>query len=97
MNIAHPFREGNGRSTRIWLDLLLKKEVQQVIDWNQVDKEDYLSAMQRNPVKDLEIKVLLKQALTDLSADEADRALFIKGIDVSYFYEGYSEFKTKEL
>ncbi|MCK5892856.1 MAG: Fic family protein [Endozoicomonadaceae bacterium] len=94
MNIAHPFREGNGRSTRIWLDLILKKEVQQVIDWNQVDKEDYLSAMQRSPVKDLEIKVLLKQALTDRVND---RALFIKGIDVSYFYEGYSEFKTEEL
>lgn len=101
MNIAHPFREGNGRATRIWLDLMLKKEIQQVVDWNQVDKEDYLSAMQRSVVKDLEIKVLLKHALTDLSADEAgqidDRALFMKGIDVSYYYEGYSEFKTEEL
>ena len=101
MNIAHPFREGNGRATRIWLDLMLKKEIQQVVDWNQVDKDDYLSAMQRSVVKDLEIKVLLKHALTDLSADEAgqidDRALFMKGIDVSYYYEGYSEFKTEEL
>ncbi|MFK7160434.1 Fic family protein [Marinospirillum sp. MEB164] len=94
MNIAHPFREGNGRATRIWLDLLLKKEIQQVIDWNQVDKEDYLSAMQRSPVKDVEIKVLLKQALTD---QIHDRALFMKGIDVSYYYEGYSEFKTEHL
>ena len=101
MNIAHPFREGNGRATRIWLDLMLKKEIQQVVDWNQVDKEDYLSAMQRSVVKDIEIKALLKHALTDLSADEAgqidDRALFMKGIDVSYYYEGYSEFKTEEL
>lgn len=94
MNIAHPFREGNGRSTRIWLDLILKKEIQQVIDWNQVDKEEYLSAMERSPVKDVEIKVLLKNALTDRIND---RALFMKGIDVSYFYEGYSEFKTEEL
>lgn len=94
MNIAHPFREGNGRATRIWLDLMLKKELQQVIDWNQVNKEEYLSAMQRSVVKDLEIKTLLKQALTD---QIDDRALFMKGIDVSYFYEGYSEFKTEEL
>lgn len=94
MNIAHPFREGNGRVTRIWLDLMLKKEIQRVVDWNQVDKEDYLSAMQRSPVKDLEIKALLKQALTD---QIDDRALFMKGIDVSYYYEGYSEFKTEEL
>lgn len=94
MNVAHPFREGNGRATRIWLDLMLKKEIQQVVDWNQVDKEDYLSAMQRSPVKDLEIKVLLKQSLTDKIDD---RALFMKGIDVSYYYEGYSEFKTDEL
>ena len=101
MNVAHPFREGNGRATRIWLDLMLKKEIQRVVDWNQVDKEDYLSAMQRSVVKDIEIKALLKHALTDLSADEAgqidDRALFMKGIDVSYYYEGYSEFKTEEL
>ena len=94
MNVAHPFREGNGRATRIWLDLILKKEIQQVVDWNQVDKEDYLSAMQRSPVKDVEIKALLKQALTD---HIDDRALYMKGIDVSYFYEGYSEFKTEEL
>ncbi len=94
MNIAHPFREGNGRTTRIWLDLILKKEIRQVIDWNRVDKEEYLSAMERSVVKDLEIKVLLSQALTD---QIDDRALFMKGIDVSYFYEGYSEFKTEEL
>ncbi len=94
MNIAHPFREGNGRATRIWLDLILKKEIKQVVDWNQVDKEEYLSAMQRSVVKDTEIKALLKQALTD---QIDDRALFMKGIDVSYYYEGYSEFKTEEL
>jgi cell filamentation protein len=94
MNVAHPFREGNGRATRIWLDLMLKKEIRQVVDWNQVDKEEYLSAMQRSPVKDLEIKALLKQALTD---QIDDRALFMKGIDVSYYYEGYSEFKTEML
>lgn len=94
MNMAHPFREGNGRATRIWLDVILKTEIQQVIDWNQVDKEEYLSAMQRSPVKDVEIKALLKQALTNKIDD---RALFMKGIDVSYFYEGYSEFKTEEL
>jgi cell filamentation protein len=94
MNIAHPFREGNGRATRIWLDLILKKEIQQVVDWNQVDKEEYLSAMQRSPVKDIEIKWLLKQDLTD---QINNRALFMKGIDVSYYYEGYSEFKTEEL
>ena len=94
MNIAHPFSEGNGRATRIWLDLILKKELKQVIDWNVVDKDDYLSAMQRSVVKDLEIKVLLKNALTN---QINDRALFMKGIDVSYYYEGYSEFKTEEL
>ncbi len=94
MNIAHPFREGNGRATRIWLDVLLKKGLHLVIDWNRVDKEEYLSAMQRSVVKDLEIKALLKQALTDKIDD---RALFMKGIDVSYFYEGYSQFKTEEL
>lgn len=94
MNVAHPFREGNGRATRIWLDLILKAEIKQVVDWNQVDKEEYLSAMQRSPVKDLEIKALLKQALTD---QINDRALFMEGIDVSYYYEGYSEFKTEEL
>lgn len=94
MNIAHPFREGNGRATRIWLDLILKEELWQVVDWNWVDKEEYLSAMRRSPVKDLEIKHLLKQALTD---QINDRALFMKGIDVSYFYEGYSEFRTEDL
>ena len=94
MNVAHPFREGNGRATRIWLDLMLKKEIRLVVDWNRVDKEEYLSAMQRSVVKDLEIKALLKQALTD---QIDDRTLFMKGIDVSYYYEGYSEFKTGEL
>ncbi|MGE6117712.1 protein adenylyltransferase Fic [Aeromonas salmonicida] len=94
MNIAHPFREGNGRATRIWLDLMLKAALKQVVDWNLVDKEEYLSAMQRSVVKDLEIKALLKQALTH---QIDDRALFMKGIDVSYYYEGYSEFKTEEL
>ena len=94
MNIAHPFREGNGRATRIWLDLILKKEIKQVIDWNQVDKEEYLSAMERSVVKDIEIKALLKEALTD---QINDRSLFMKGIDVSYYYEGYTRFKTEEL
>jgi len=94
MNIAHPFREGNGRATRIWLDLMLKKEIKHVVDWNLVDKEEYLSAMQRSVVKDVEIKALLKQALTDRIDD---RSLFMKGIDVSYYYEGYSEFKIEEL
>jgi cell filamentation protein len=94
MNIAHPFREGNGRATRIWLDLILKTEIKQVVDWNCVDKDEYLSAMQRSVVKDVEIKVLLKQALTDKIND---RELFMKGIDVSYYYEGYSEFKIEEL
>ena len=94
MNVAHPFREGNGRATRIWLDLILKTKIKQVVDWNLVDKDDYLSSMQRSVVKDIEIKALLKQALTD---QIHDRALFMKGIDVSYYYEGYSEFKTEEL
>ena len=94
MNIAHPFREGNGRATRIWLDVMLKKGIKQVIDWNLVDKEEYLSAMERSVVKDVEIKVLLKSALTDRIHD---RALYMKGIDVSYFYEGYSAFRTEEL
>jgi cell filamentation protein len=94
INIAHPFREGNGRATRIWLDLILKKELKQVVDWNVVDKDDYLSAMQRSVVKDLEIKALLKNALTN---QINDRTLFMKGIDISYYYEGYSEFKTEEL
>ncbi len=94
MNIAHPFRERNGRATRIWLDLILKKELKKVIDWNRVNKDDYLSAMQRSVVKDIEIKALLKQALTN---QIEDRSLFMKGIDVSYYYEGYSEFKTEDL
>jgi len=94
MNIAHPFREGNGRATRIWLDVMLKAGISQVVDWNRVDKEDYLMAMQRSVVKDIEIKVLLKNALTD---QIHDRALFMKGIDVSYYYEGYSAFTTGEL
>lgn len=94
MNVAHPFREGNGRATRIWLDLILKQEIQQVIDWNQVNKDDYLNAMQHSPIDDRGIKQLLKSALTE---QINDRALFMKGIDVSYFYEGYSEFKTEEL
>ena len=94
MNIAHPFREGNGRATRIWLNLILKKELKRVIDWNAVHKDEYLSAMQRSVVKDVEIKALLKDALTDRIDD---RSLFMKGIDVSYFYEGYSQFKTEEL
>ena len=94
MNIAHPFREGNGRATRIWLDLILKKEIKQVIDWNLVDKDEYLSSMERSVVKDIEIKHILREALTD---DINNRSLFMKGIDVSYYYEGYSEFKTEEL
>jgi cell filamentation protein len=94
MNIAHPFREGNGRATRIWLDCILKNEIKQVIDWNRVDKEEYLSAMRRSVVKDLEIKILLKQALTEKCDD---RSIFMKGVDVSYYYEGYSFFKTEEL
>ena len=94
MNIAHPFREGNGRSTRIWLDLILKKELKLVVDWNRVDKEDYLLAMERSPIKDVEIKVLLKSALTN---QIDDREVYMKGIDVSYFYEGYNTFKAEEL
>ena len=94
MNIAHPFREGNGRAMRIWLDLILKKEITQVIDWNLVDKKEYLSAMERSVVNDVEIKNLLRQALTD---QIHDRILFMKGIDISYYYEGYSEFKTDQL
>lgn len=94
MNVAHPFREGNGRSTRIWLDLILKKELQLVIDWSKVNKEDYLSAMERSPIKDLEIKFLLKNALTEHINDPE---VYMKGIDASYMYEGYEEFKTKDL
>ena len=94
MNVAHPFREGNGRATRIWLDLMLKKEIQQVIDWNAVDKADYLSAMERSVVKDIEIKHLLKNALTEKIND---RELYMKGIDVSYYYEDYSEYRVEDL
>lgn len=94
MNIAHPFREGNGRATRIWLDLILKQEIQKVVDWNKVDKESYLSAMERSVIKDIEIKHLLAAALTDKIHD---RETYMKGIDVSYHYEGYSEFKTDDL
>ena len=94
MNIAHPFREGNGRSTRIWLDLILKKELHMVIDWSKVDKNDYLLAMERSPVKDIEIKYLLKEALTD---EISNREIYMKGIDTSYYYEGYTIYKTGEL
>jgi len=94
MNVAHPFREGNGRSTRIWLDLMLKSGIGQVVDWSKVDKEDYLLAMERSPIKDVEIKVLLKDALT---SDVNSREVFMKGIDHSYYYEGYTTFKAEEL
>ena len=94
MNIAHPFREGNGRATRIWLDCMLKKEIGAVVDWSLVDKEDYLLAMERSPVKDIEIKHILKNALTDAIHD---RTLFMKGVDHSYYYEDYTNFKTEEL
>ena len=94
MNIAHPFREGNGRSTRIWLELILKKELGKVIDWSQVDKNDYLLAMERSPIKDIEIKVLLQPALTD---HINDRLIYMKGIDASYHYEGYTLYKTENL
>ena len=94
MNVAHPFREGNGRSTRIWLDLILKKELKLVVDWNKVDKEDYLLAMERSPIKDVEIKVLLRNALTD---EIDDREMYMKGIDASYYYEGYNTFKAEDL
>ncbi len=94
MNVAHPFREGNGRSTRIWLDHVLKNEIGKVVDWSRVDKEDYLLAMERSPIKDVEIKVLLKGALTD---EINSREIYMKGIDHSYYYEGYTTFKTEEL
>lgn len=94
MNVAHPFREGNGRSTRIWLDCILKKELGMVVDWSAVDKQDYLLAMERSPIRDTEIKLLLKQALTNRIND---REVFMKGIDASYSYEGYSEYKTGEI
>lgn len=94
MNIAHPFREGNGRSTRIWLDMILKKEINKVVDWSKIDKEDYLLAMERSPIKDTEIKLLLKSALTDKIND---RTVYMKGIDVSYGYEGYTTYSIEEL
>lgn len=94
MNIAHPFREGNGRSTRIWLDHILKTEIGKVVDWSKIDKEDYLLAMERSPIKDIEIKYLLKEALTK---ETDSREVYMKGIDHSYYYEGYTTFKTEEL
>ncbi|MBD5157689.1 MAG: cell filamentation protein Fic [Butyrivibrio sp.] len=94
MNIVHPFREGNGRSTRIWLDCILRKEIGMVVDWSKVDKDDYLLAMERSPIKDIEIKHILKNALTDKTGD---REVYMKGIDHSYYYEGYSIFKAEEL
>ena len=94
MNIAHPFREGNGRSTRLWLDQMLKAGIGQVVDWSKVDKEDYLLAMERSPIKDVEIKVLLKAALTD---EINSREVYMKGIDHSYYYEGYTTFKAEDL
>ncbi len=94
MNIAHPFREGNGRSTRIWLDHILKNEIGKIVDWRKVDKDDYLLAMERSPIKDIEIKLLLKAALTD---ETDSREVYMKGIDHSYYYEGYTAFKTEEL
>ncbi len=94
MNIAHPFREGNGRSTRIWLDLMLKNSLQMVIDWSNVDKNDYFLAMERSPIKDIEIKYLLKNALTK---DIQNREIYIKGIDASYYYEGYNTYKLEDL
>lgn len=94
MNIAHPFREGNGRSTRIWLDFMLKKELHRVIDWSKVDKNDYLLAMERSPIKDIEIKYILSLALTD---EINNREIYMKGIDTSYYYEGYTVYKAEEL
>lgn len=94
MNVAHPLREGNGRSIRLWLDAILKKELRQVIDWSQVDKEDYLLAMERSPIRTLEIKTLLKTALTDKIND---REVYMKGIDASYRYEGYDVYKTADI
>ncbi|MBE6141058.1 MAG: cell filamentation protein Fic [Firmicutes bacterium] len=94
MNIAHPFREGNGRSTRIWLDMMLKKEINKVIDWSKVNKDDYLLAMERSPIKDTEIKLLLESALTD---NVNNRTVYMKGIDASYHYEGYNTYSIEEL
>ena len=94
MNIVHPFREGNGRSTRIWLDLILKKELNLVVDWSLVDKDDYLLAMERSPIKDIEIKHILRMALTDKIDD---REIYVKGIDNSYYYEGYAVYRAEDL
>ena len=94
MNIVHPFREGNGRGMRIWLDMMLKKQIGQVVDWSKIEKEDYLMAMERSPIKDIEIKYILKAALTD---QINDREIYMKGIDHSYYYEGYVTYKTEEL
>lgn len=94
MNVAHPFREGNGRSTRIWLDMILKKELKRVVDWSKINKQDYLLAMERSPIKDTEIKLLLKNALTEKIND---RQVYMKGIDASYSYEGYNVFKTEDI
>jgi len=94
MNVAHPFREGNGRSGRIWLDLMLKKEIGKVIDWSSIDKDDYLLAMQRSPIRDIEIKYVLKNALTN---EINNRDMYMKGIDTSYYYEGYTTYKASEL
>lgn len=94
MNAAHPFREGNGRSTRIWLDLIFKKEIGKVVDWSKIDKEEYLLAMERSPIKDVEIRELLKQALT---SEINNRDVYIKGIDASYNYEGYFVYKIEDL
>ena len=94
MNVAHPFREGNGRSGRIWLDHILKTEIHKVVDWSRVDKDDYLLAMERSPVRDIEIKHVLRNALTD---DINNREMYMKGIDASYYYEGYTTFKSSEL
>lgn len=94
MNIAHPFREGNGRATRIWLDLIFKNELHQVVDWNKIDKEDYLLAMERSPIKDIEIKHLLQNALVD---EINSREIFMKGINISYYYEGYTEYDIEDL
>lgn len=94
MNIAHPFREGNGRATRIWLDMIFKKKLKKVVDWSRIDKEDYLLAMERSPIKDIEIKHILREALTDKIND---REVYMKGIDHSYYYEGYNTFRTEDL
>ena len=94
MNIAHPFREGNGRATRLWLDHILKNQIQKVIDWNKIDKEDYLLAMQRSPIRDIEIKHVLRDALI---SDIDDREIYMEGLDASYYYEGYIVYNSKDL